>query len=41
MMMLYTLIPVNFYDNYMVLNPRKCDFMGFGNTNENEVFTYH
>ena len=30
-----------FYDNYMVLNPRKCEFMGFGKTNENEVFTYH
>ena len=25
----------------MVLNPRKCKFMGFGKTNENEVFTYH
>ena len=25
----------------MVLNPRKCEFMGFGKTNENEVFTYH
>ena len=24
----------------MVLNPRKCEFMGFGKTNENEVFTY-
>ena len=30
-----------FYDNYMVLNPRKCEFMGFGKTNENEVFTHH
>ena len=30
-----------FYNNYMVLNPRKCEFMGFGKTNENEVFTYH
>ena len=30
-----------FYDNYMVLNPRKCEFMGFGKTNEIEVFTYH
>ena len=25
----------------MVLNPRKCEFMGFGKTNENEAFTYH
>ena len=25
----------------MVLNPRKCEFMGFGKTNENKVFTYH
>ena len=25
----------------MVLNPRKCELMGFGKTNENEVFTYH
>ena len=25
----------------MVLNPRKCEFMGFGKTNENEVFAYH
>ena len=30
-----------FYDNYMVLNPRKCEFMGFGKANENEAFTYH
>ena len=30
-----------FYDNYMVLNPRKCEFIGFGKTNENEAFTYH
>ena len=30
-----------FYDNYRVLNPRKCEFMGFGKTSENEVFTYH
>ena len=29
------------YDNYMVINPCKCEFMGFGKTNENEVFTYH
>ena len=29
------------YDNYMILNPRKCEFMGTGKTNENEVFTYH
>ena len=29
------------YDNYMVLNPCKCEFMSFGKTNENEVFTYH
>ena len=25
----------------MVLNPRKCEFMGFGKTNENEVFNYY
>ena len=25
----------------MVFNPRKCEFMGFGKNNENEVFTYH
>ena len=25
----------------MVLNPLKCEFLGFGKTNENEVFTYH
>ena len=25
----------------MVVNPRKCEFMCFGKTNENEVFTYH
>ena len=25
----------------MVLNPRKCEFMGIRKTNENEVFTYH
>ena len=25
----------------MVLNPRKCEFMTFGKTNENEVFTDH
>ena len=30
-----------FYDSYMVLNPRKCEFMGFGKTSENEIFTYH
>ena len=24
----------------MVLNPRKCELMGLGKTNENEVFTY-
>ena len=30
-----------FYDNYVVLNPRKCEFMDFGKTNKNEVFTYH
>ena len=29
-----------FYDNYMVHNPCKCEFIGFGKTNENEVFTY-
>ena len=25
----------------MVLNPSKCEFIGFGKTSENEVFTYH
>ena len=30
-----------FYDNSIVLNPRKCEFMSFGKTNENEVFTNH
>ena len=30
-----------FYNYYMVLNPRKCEFTGFGKTNKNEVFTYH
>ena len=25
----------------MVLNPRKCEFMNFGRTSENELFTYH
>ena len=25
----------------MVLNPRKCEFMNFGKSNENVVFTYH
>ena len=29
------------YDNYMVLNPRKCEFMGFEKANENEVFIYY
>ena len=29
------------YDNYLILNPRKWEFMGFEKTNENEVFTYH
>ena len=29
-----------FYDNHMVLNPCKYEFMGFGKTNENEVFIY-
>ena len=29
-----------FYENYMVLTPRKRELMGFGKTNENEVFTY-
>ena len=28
-----------FYDNYIVLNPRKCEFMGFGKTSQYEVFT--
>ena len=28
-----------FYGNYMVLNPRKYEFIGFGKPNE--VFTYH
>ena len=27
------------YNNYMALNTRKCEFMGFRKTNENEVFT--
>ena len=30
-----------FYENYTFLYPRKCEFKGFGKTNENEVFTYH
>ena len=30
-----------FYDNYMVLNPRKYDFMSIRKTNGNEVYTYH
>ena len=30
-----------FYDNYMVLNYRKCEFMGFGKSNENEAFIYY
>ena len=30
-----------FYGNYVVLNPRKCELMGFGKTNENDVLTYH
>ena len=30
-----------FYDNYMVLNPGKCEFMGFEKNSKNEVFTYH
>ena len=25
----------------MVVNPRKCELMSFGITNENEVFAYH
>ena len=25
----------------MVLNPHTCEFMSFGKTDENEVFTYH
>ena len=25
----------------MVLNPRKCEFMGLRKISENEVFTYH
>ena len=29
-----------FYENYMVLTPRKRELMRFGKTNENEVFTY-
>ena len=28
-----------FSENYMILNPRKCEFIGFENTIENEVFT--
>ena len=30
-----------FYDNYMVLNPGKCEFMGFEKNSKNEIFTYH
>ena len=30
-----------FYGNHMVLNPRKCEFMGLRKINENEVSTYH
>ena len=30
-----------FYDNYMVLNSCNCEFLSFGKTNENKVFTYH
>ena len=30
-----------FYENDMVLNPRKYGFMGFGKANEYEVFTYY
>ena len=37
----FKILENRFYDNYMVLNPRKCEFMGFGKTNENEVFIYH
>ena len=37
----FEILEILFYDNYMVLNPRKCEFMGLGKTNENEVFAYH
>ena len=30
-----------FYENDMVLNPRKYGFMGFGKANEYEEFTYY
>ena len=30
-----------FHDNYVVLNPRKCEFMDFGKINDSDVFTYH
>ena len=30
-----------FYDNYMALNPCKCEFMRFGKTNEKELFIFH
>ena len=30
-----------FFDNYMVLNPRKYEFMGFGKISENEILIYH
>ena len=30
-----------FYDNCMILNSRKCEFIAFGKANEDEVFTYH
>ena len=30
-----------FYENYMVLNARKCHFMCLGNNTENETFLFH
>ena len=30
-----------FHENYMVFNPRKCEFMIFGKNSEKELFTYH
>ena len=30
-----------FYENYMVLNERKCHFMCLGNNTENETFLFH
>ena len=30
-----------FYDSYMFLNTRNCEFINFGKTSENDVFTYN